>query len=276
MARVTIKLSFSVDALKYEPKINGMPWWYAPQPLTHTPHTLACTIWITTLNNVMFTCRSHLASCGNRFYSCFSSTFCLFCTYHSPLGSFYPIKFIRSNMWMWHQRQRQLCDLHFVFECMYVCDFWLFLLLLYLFQLWRVVASFFVTLHHTLRFSFDRRLVYVCVHMFSFELLMFAASRVIFVNFSTLYCFAFVTRLDDSYNAFGLMVISQIKWMPQNENWYDWLKTASPEYCTIEYAFTICVCDSHQPHRFGQSPTNLSGNQNLYNIAWEIMKCLCH
>lgn len=32
-----------------------------------------------------------------------------------PLGSLYPIKFIKSNMWMWHQRHRQLCDLHFAY-----------------------------------------------------------------------------------------------------------------------------------------------------------------
>lgn len=32
-----------------------------------------------------------------------------------PLGSFYPIKFIKSNMWMWHQRHRQLCYLHFAY-----------------------------------------------------------------------------------------------------------------------------------------------------------------
>lgn len=47
------------------------------------------------------------------FFLCSLSIF----LFHSalPLGSFYPIKFIKSNMWMWHQRHRQLCYLHFAY-----------------------------------------------------------------------------------------------------------------------------------------------------------------
>lgn len=87
---------------------------------------------------VMFSCRFHMAlswSCVRCLVRSFvlsviSTSFSLILLFISfgicvrawvcmcvCVSFFYPIKFIRSNIWIWHQNtSRQMCDLHFAFH----------------------------------------------------------------------------------------------------------------------------------------------------------------
>lgn len=143
-------------------------------------------------NNVMFTCRSHLVWYVNRScsWACAPLSICLSFTLPSPLGSFYPIKFIRSNMWIWHQRHRQLCDLHFVLRCVPGCVH-----VCYFSSVSVSVIFFFVV---ACWLSCDRRWVCMCSHLNCWCWLLL-------VSFSYIFPFCIVLL------SFGLMIATATK-----------------------------------------------------------------
>lgn len=231
----------------------------------------------------MFTCLCHLVSCIKHSCTCFRRLF-LFrfqSLFLSPLESFYPIKFIRSNMWMWHQKQRQLCDLHFVFGCVFA----FYLSLSVMFSIFTVLTSAFASsLSLFLSFMLSPPLCFNrSVPLFRFLLLgivlqskmpdahyvpIWIANACCFsCHFRTIFHFSllsFCKRFNDSITFASLIYFLKIKLMPLNEfvELCECLeKTASPNVVVSP------ICISDEIHiRHGHSPTN--------NNVWEIMKRL--